>query len=273
MEIKAQTVDGKLVALDLDKLKIHGELITPQDPSYDQVRALWNGMIDKRPALIIRCSGTADVISAVRFAKEQRLLISVRGGGHNIAGRALEDGMILIDLSKLRYVHVDPEASTVTVAPGAILADIDHETQSYGLAVPLGINSTTGISGLTLGGGFGWISRKFGLTIDNLLFAELITVDGERLLCSEKSHPDLFWAIRGGGGNFGIVTSFTFKLHKVGPTLLCGPLIFPIEEAKAVIQRYAEFCKKAPDEVTAWFVIRHAPPFPFSTPPTLGSQF
>lgn len=268
MDILSQTTDGQLIkispaSLETLRSEIHGEIITPQDKDYDTVRAVWNGMIDKRPSLIVRCSGTADVIRAVRFAKEHNLLISVRAAGHNIAGRALGNEIFLIDLSKLRYVHVDPDEETVTVSPGATLADLDHETQHYGLAVPVGINSTTGVAGLTLGGGFGWLSRKCGLTIDNLISAEVVTVDGERIICSEKSHPDLFWGIRGGGGNFGIVTSFKFKLHKVGPTVMCGPVVFPLEEAKGVYHRFLEFCKNAPEEATVWSVLRPCPPFPF----------
>lgn len=267
-EVRIQAADGQLIKLPastLDALRsqIHGEVVLPQDKEYDAVRAVWNGMIDKRPALIVRCSGTADVILAVRFAKEHNLLISVRGAGHNIAGRSLADDVLLIDLSKLRYVHVDPDENTVTVSPGATLADVDQETQIYGLALPVGINSTTGLAGLTLGGGFGWLSRKLGLTIDSLLSCEMVTVAGERLVCSQEKHPDLFWAIRGGGGNFGVVTSFKFKLHKVGPTLLCGPVVYPLDQANAVLGGLREFYKNAPDEVTVWPVMRHCPPLPF----------
>lgn len=266
--IKAKTIEGQLVNIDpssLETLKssIHGGVITPQDNEYDKARAIWNGMIDRHPALIVQCSGTADVIQAVRFAKEQHLLISVRGAGHNIAGRSLEDHVFLIDLSKLRYVHIDPEEASATVSPGATLADLDHEAQVYGLALPVGINSTTGVGGLTLGGGFGWLSRKFGMTIDSLISAEVITVEGERLVCSEDKYADLFWAIRGGGGNFGVVTSFKFKLHQVNPSVLAGPVVFDITQAKEVLYRYREFCKNAPDELTVWAVMRHCPPFPF----------
>lgn len=268
MAIHAQTTDGQRIRIDLsalDQLRstIHGKLILPDDSEYDQERAIWNGMIDRRPALIVQCAGTADVIRALRFAKEHKLLVSVKGGGHNIAGRAIGDDIFLIDLSRLRYVHVDPEQATATVSPGATLADVDQETAIYGLALPVGVNSTTGISGLTLGGGFGWLSRKFGLTIDNLLSVELISVDGERLLCSKDKNPELFWAIRGGGGNFGIVTSFTFRLHKVGPMVIAGPVVFALSDAKEVLMRYREFCKNAPDELTTWVVMRDCPPFPF----------
>ena len=255
--------DNRTPSLEALKNSIHGKVITAEDQDYEQARMVWNSMIDRHPALIIQCYGTADVIRAVRFAKEYALLLSVRGAGHNIAGRSLEDHVVLIDLSKLRYVHVDPDKNTATVAPGATLADVDQETQIYELALPVGINSTTGIAGLTLGGGFGWLSRKLGMTIDNLISAEMITVDGKRIVCSKDQHADLFWAIRGGGGNFGIVTSFKFKLHPVASTLFSGPVVFDIKDAKEVFLRYREFCEKAPDEMTVWAVVRNCPPFPF----------
>lgn len=268
IELKAKTTEGLLVNISSSSLKdlrsnIHGKVITPQDNEYESARLVWNGMIDRNPAFIVQCSGTADVIKAVHFAKEHNLLISVRGAGHNIAGRSLEDQVFLIDLSKLRYVHVNPEEETAIVSPGATLADVDQETQIYGLALPTGINSTTGIAGLVLGGGFGWLSRKYGMTVDSLISAEVITVNGDRVVCSKDKHPELFWAIRGGGGNFGIVTSFKFKLHKVGPVVFSGPVVFDIKDAKEVLHRYREFCKNASDEVTVWAVIRHCPPFPF----------
>lgn len=268
MNIKARNIEGKLTeinneSLESFKLSIHGKVITPEDSEYDKARAVWNGMIDRRPALIVQCTGTVDVIRTVKFAEEHRLTLSVKGGGHNIAGRALENDVLLIDLSHLRYVHVNPEKRTATVSPGAILADVDYETQFYGLAVPMGINSTTGISGLTLGGGFGWLSRKYGMTIDNLISAEVVTVDGKRLVCTETANSDLFWAIRGGGGNFGIVTSFEFKLVNVGPKVMAGPVIFDINDAKDVFKKYREYCNNAPDELTVWSVLRTCPPFPF----------
>jgi FAD/FMN-containing dehydrogenase len=268
MNANAKTIDDQLVIIDdkqLDELgaRIKGAVIRKENPLYDPVRKIWNAMVNTQPAFIVQCTGKADVIQAVRFAKEHKLLISVRGGGHNIAGRSLQENVMLIDLSRMTSVHVDPENNTVTVDPGATLRDLDHETQAFGLAVPVGINSTTGIAGLTLGGGFGWLSRKLGLTIDNLISAEVITIDGKRIICDAHHHPDLFWAIRGGGGNFGIVTSFKFRLHRTGPELMCGPVIFPIEEAKKVLQRYNDFCKQAPEELSVWAVLRHAPPFPF----------
>jgi len=200
------------------------------------------------------------------------LLVSVRGAGHNIAGKALADGAVLIDLSGLRSVHVDPEARIARVSPGATLGDVDHETQAFGLATPTGINSTTGIAGLTLGGGFGWLSRKHGLTIDNLVAAEVVTADGERVRCSAERDADLFWAIRGGGGNFGVVTSFEFQLHPVGPMVLSGPIVLPFERAPELLRAYRDFCRTCPEELTVWAVLRGAPPLPFLAPEVHGSR-
>jgi FAD/FMN-containing dehydrogenase len=245
------------------KAGMRGPVILPDDPSYDEERRIWNAMIDKRPAAIAQCSGVADVMHAVRVASDEGLLISVRGGGHNIAGNALcEDGLV-IDLSAMRSVHVDPEARHACVAPGATLGDFDHEAQVFGLATPVGINSTTGIAGLTLGGGFGWLTRKYGLTADNLIEAEMVTADGQRVRVSAAAHPDLFWAIRGGGGNFGIVTQFVYALHEVGPTVLCGLVVYPVEQARAVLERYREYVVDIPDELCVWAVLRKAPPLPF----------
>ena len=220
-------------------------------------------MIDRRPALIIQCISTADVIQAVLFAKHNNLLISVRGGGHNIAGSALRNDVVLVDLSQMRAVEVNTQEKTVYVFAGATLADVDRESQAYNLALPMGINSTTGISGLTLGGGFGWLSRSLGMTIDNLLSFEAVTVNGEHLVCDIKSHPDLFWAITGGGGNFAIVTAFTFKLHPVGPHVMCGPVIYDLADAKTVLAKHRAYCQNCPEEMAAWAVLRYAPPFPF----------
>lgn len=268
MDITAQTLEGKQTTIDQNLLndlrsKVGGQVITPVDSEYDNARVIWNVMIDRRPAFIVQCTGTADVIQAVRFAKRNRLLISIRGAGHNIAGRALQDNVMLIDLSKMRTVQVDPDAKTVVVSPGATLGDLDHETQIYGLALPVGINSTTGVAGLTLGGGFGWLSRKFGMTVDHLISFELVTVEGERIHCDKNNHPDLFWAITGGGGNFGIVTSFKFNLLPVGPEVMSGPAIFKVEDAKEVLTNYREFCKNSSENLCVWAVIRNAPPFPF----------
>jgi len=242
---------------------LRGELVAPGDAGYDEARALWNGMIDRRPALIARCAGAADVITSLKLALEHDLLVSVRGAGHNIAGKASVDDGLMIDLSRMRDVRVDPTARTVRVGPGATLGDVDHETQAFGLAVPVGINSTTGIAGLTLGGGFGWLSRKYGLTADNLLSADVVTAEGRLVRASQTEEPDLFWGLRGGGGNLGIVTSFEFGLHPVGPEVTAGLVVHPIQDGPGVVRRWREFCQDAPDEATCWIVTRKAPPLPF----------
>jgi FAD/FMN-containing dehydrogenase len=250
------------VAKDLAK-SIQGEILTAESPDFDKVRAVWNGMIDRKPALIARCKTTDDVVRCVKFAKQHELLVAVRGGGHNIAGNAVCDGGLLIDLSLMRGVRVDAAKRTARVDGGALLADVDQATQAHGLAVPLGINSTTGVAGLTLGGGFGWLSRKYGLTIDNLVSATVVTAAGEILTASADEHSDLFWALRGGSGNFGVVTTFEFRLHPVGPEVLSGLIVHPLADAKKVIRFYREFAAKAPDELAVWFVLRKAPPLPF----------
>ncbi|MGH7186868.1 MAG: FAD-binding oxidoreductase, partial [Pseudomonadota bacterium] len=217
----------------------------------------------RKPGLIVRCAGASDVISAVRFARDNALLVSVRGGGHNIAGNAVCDGGLMIDLSAMKSVRVDPAAQRAWVEPGVTLADVDKETQAFGLAVPTGINSTTGIAGLTLGGGFGWITRKFGLTIDNLLSADVVTADGKLVRASATENPELFWALRGGGGNFGVVTAFEFRLHKLDPQVLSGLVVHPFEDAEKVLKEYRQALESAPDELTCWAVMRKAPPLPF----------
>ncbi|MCU4719644.1 FAD-binding oxidoreductase [Halapricum hydrolyticum] len=242
---------------------LRGTLLRPDDEGYDEARSVWNGMIDKYPALVVQCAGTSDVINAVTFAKEQDLPISVKSGGHNIAGRAVEDDALMIDLSPMKSVRVDPDAKTARVEPGVVLGELDHETQQFGLATPAGYNSQTGIAGLTLGGGWGWLSRKHGLTVDNLLSADVVTAQGELVHASEDENEDLFWGLRGGGGNFGIVTSFEFQLHEVGPTVLSGPIVHPFDDAETVLEGVREFTADAPNDATVWTVIRHAPPFPF----------
>jgi FAD/FMN-containing dehydrogenase len=242
---------------------ITGPVIQPGDAGYDAARTVWNAMIDKRPALIVRCLTTPDVVQAVNFARTHALALAVRGGGHNIAGSALCDGGLVVDLSQMKAAGVDTAARRVTVEAGATLADLDAATQAHGLATPVGINSTTGVAGLTVGGGFGWLSRKHGLTIDNLESAEVVTVAGEVVRASATENPDLFWAIRGGGGNFGIVTRFEFRLHPVGPDLLSGLIVYPIAQAKSVLQKYRAFAATAPNELSVWVVLRKAPPLPF----------
>ena len=250
-------------ALEALAAQLRGTLLQEGDAAYDDARTVWNATIDRRPGLIVRCSGASDVINAVNFARENRLLVAVRGGGHNIAGSAVCDGGMMIDLSPMKSVRVDVAAQRAWVGPGATLADVDKETQAFGLAVPTGINSTTGISGLTLGGGFGWITRKFGLTIDNLVSADVVTADGKLLRASQTENPDLFWALRGGGGNFGIVTAFEFKLHQMGPQVLSGLVVHPFADAEKVLREYRKALETAPDELTCWVVMRQAPPLPF----------
>ena len=263
----------QLAATAIDSLKanVDGQLVLPEDDAYDAARTIWNAMIDKRPALIVRCASDSDVVRTVNFARNNELLLAVRGGGHNIAGNAICDGGVVADLSQMKAAKVDKGARRATVQGGATLADFDAATQAHGLATPLGINSTTGIAGLTLGGGFGWLSRKYGMTVDNLESADVVTAKGERLHASDAENADLFWALRGGGGNFGAVTQFTFRLHEVGPELLSGLVFYPIAEAKTVLQQYREFVAKAPDELVVWTVLRQAPPLPFLPPEVHGT--
>ena len=272
-----KTLDGKTVSLpaeETDALRagIRGDVAFPGEAGYDEARTIWNAMIDRRPAAVVRARGASDVAQTVRLAAKHALLLSVRGGGHNIAGNAVADGVLMLDLSLMRSVRVDPTARIARVEPGAKLADLDKETQFFGLATPVGINSTTGVAGLTLGGGFGWLSRKHGLTIDNLVSADVVTAAGELVRASETDHPDLFWAIRGGGGNFGVVTSFEFKLHAVGPQVIAGLIVHPFSAAKAVIAEYRRLVAKAPDELCCWFVMRKAPPLPFLPPEVHGTE-
>lgn len=261
-----ENLSGKAISNETTetlKRKVKGQIVLPSDPSYDEVREIWNAMIDRRPALIVRCAEASDVVHAISFARENGLEISIRGGGHNIAGNALCDNGVLIDLSTMRRVRVNAEKKRAYVEPGATLADFDKVAQSHGLATPVGINSTTGIAGLTLGGGFGWLTRKYGMTVDNLVSAEVVTADGKRIRASENENADLFWAIRGGGGNFGIVTQFEFNLHEVGPEILAGLIVFPFDQAKQVLTQYREFVKSAPEELNVWALLRKAPPLPF----------
>ncbi|TCD13486.1 FAD-binding oxidoreductase [Oricola cellulosilytica] len=242
---------------------LRGRVARPGEPDYETARTVWNGTIDRRPDIIVRCQGPSDVIKAVRFAVEHGLLISVRAGGHNIAGKAVADGGLMIDLSSMRSVRVDPESRTAWVEPGALLSDVDAETQTHGLVVPTGINSTTGISGLTLGGGFGWTTRSFGMTIDNLVAADVVTSEGRLVRAAEDENSDLFWALRGGGGNFGVVTGFRFNLHEMGPEVISGLIVHPFDDAETVLKAWRDFVKTAPREVSAWTVLRKAPPLPF----------
>jgi FAD/FMN-containing dehydrogenase len=251
---------------------LQGDVLVPDSAGYDAARALWNGMIDRRPGAIARCASGADVVRCVNLARDHGLLVSVRGGGHNIAGKGSCDGGLVIDLSRMSSVHVDPSRRTARVGAGATLGDFDAAAQAHGLATPLGINSTTGLGGLTLGGGFGWLTRKLGLTIDNLLSAEVVTADGMVRTASEKQEPDLFWGLRGGGGNFGVVTSFEFRLHPVGPELLSGPIVHPFDDAPSVLRQWRDLAAAAPDERSCWVVIRKAPPLPFLPPTWHGRE-
>ena len=252
------------------RVSLGGELIQPKDEGYDDARTVWNAMIDKRPALIARCSGTADVIAAVNFAREHNLLLSVRGGGHNIAGTALCDDGLTIDLSNMKGLHVDLKTRTVRAQPGCNLGDLDRETQIFGLVVPAGIVTDTGIAGLTLGGGFGWLTRRYGYTCDNLLSVDVVTADGSFLTASEKENSDLFWGLRGGGGNFGIVTSFEYQAYPVGPQVTAGIVIHSMEKARAVVGFFREFSATAPEELCCLLTLRLAPAAPFLPPEVHG---
>jgi FAD/FMN-containing dehydrogenase len=245
------------------KNNVKGQIVLPDNPNYNEVREIWNAMIDRRPAVIVQCAEADDVPHAISYARENGLEISIRGGGHNIAGSALCDNGVVIDFSNMKTVRVDAQKRRAYVEPGATLGDFDKAVQAHGLATPAGINSTTGIAGLTLGGGFGWLTRKYGMTIDNLVSAEMVTADGRKIHVSEDENTDLFWAIRGGGGNFGVITQFEFALYPVGPEILAGLLVFPMDQAKQVLEKYREFVKSAPEELNVWVVLRKAPPLPF----------
>jgi FAD/FMN-containing dehydrogenase len=242
---------------------IKGRVLTPDDADYDEARQIWNAMIDRRPAAIVQPADAGDVGPALQFSRANALEISVRGAGHNIAGNAVCNGGMMIDFSSMRKVRVDAGKKRAYVDPGATLADFDSATQQHGLATPVGINSTTGIAGLTLGGGFGWLTRKHGLTIDNLISAEVVTADGKRLRASDHNNAELFWALRGGGGNFGVVTEFEFALYPVGPEILAGLIVFPFAQAKQVLTRYRQFADTATEDLSVWVVLRQAPPLPF----------
>lgn len=263
-----RTLDGRLASLPPEEAEalaagIRGGVLTAADADYEAARRVWNGMVDRHPALIARCLGTQDVSHAIDFARNHRMLVSVRGGGHHIAGNAVAEGGLVIDLSTLRGVRVDPQGRTARVGAGALLGDVDHETQAFGLATPLGINSTTGVAGLCLGGGFGWLTRQYGLTVDNLVSADIVTADGQPHVVSASQEPELFWAIRGGGGNFGVVTSFEFRLHPVGPQVYAGLVVYPFAQARRVLRAWRDFNTTTPRELSVWTVLRQAPPLPF----------
>jgi FAD/FMN-containing dehydrogenase len=253
-------------ALDQDSIKslkagLRGTLIEPSDESYDQARKVYNAMIDKKPRVIVHCADVADVIASVNFAREQNMLLAIRSGGHNAGGLGIADDALVIDLAPIKYTRVDPAAGTVTVGGGCVWGDVDHATHAFGCAVPSGIISTTGVGGLTLGGGIGHLTRKCGLTIDNLLSADVVLADGRFVKANADENPDLFWALRGGGGNFGVVTSFTFKLHKID-VIYGGPMFYELSEAAEVMKWYRNFIVNAPDDLNGWFAFLTVPPGP-----------
>jgi FAD/FMN-containing dehydrogenase len=276
-DLTMTTLDGGTTtvgqgAIDALASGLKGELLTAASPGYDEARTVWNAMIDKRPGLIVMCAGAADVVQAVNFARENGLLTAVHGVGHNIAGNAVCDGGLMISLEGMKSVQVDPKTRTARVEPGVTLGELDAATQAHGLAVPTGINSTTGIGGLTLGGGFGWISRTHGLTVDSLISADVVTAAGKTVKASAAKNADLFWGIRGGGGNFGVVTSFEFRVHPVGPEVLAGLIVHPFSDAPNVLRAWRDLAAEAPDELTAWVVLRKAPPLPFLPEDVHGTE-
>ena len=257
-----QASPAATIAFDELGGSFRGDLLLPISPGYDAARRIWNGAIDRHPACVARCTGVADVVAAVRFARDHDLEIAVRGGGHNVAGTAVCDGGIVIDLSAMRSVWVDPAVRTAWVQGGALWGDVDHETQAHGLATTGGIVGHTGVAGLTLGGGIGFLMRKYGLTVDNLLAAEVVTADGRIVRASADEHADLFWALRGGGGNFGVVTSFKFALHPVGPTVMAGPIFWAADDTTDVLRSYRNFVAEAPDELGSVVRLGTVPPLP-----------
>lgn len=242
--------------------QVHGPVLHPGDEGYEEARTVWNAMTDRYPAIIARCTGAADVMTTVDFAREHDLLLSVKGGGHNVTGRAVCDDGLMLDLSPMDDVRVDPDARTARVGPGATWSDFDHEAQAFGLATTGGVDSRTGVAGLSLGGGIGHLARSYGLSIDNLLSVDLITAEGDLVHASEEENPELFWGLRGGGGNFGVVTSFEFELHRVGPEVLTAQVFHPVEDAREVLRFYREFMADAPDEVACYAQLIKVPPEP-----------
>jgi hypothetical protein len=262
MTIETTTLPPATPGLERLRDSIRGQVIDPNDEGYDAARAIWNGAIDRRPACVARCTGVADVVAAVRFARDHDLEIAVRGGAHNVAGTAVCDDGVVIDLSAMRAVSVNHARRTAWVQGGALWGDVDHETQAHGLATTGGIVGHTGVAGLTLGGGIGFLMRKHGLAVDNLLAAEVVTADGSILRASADEHPDLFWALRGGGGNFGVVTSFEFALHPIGPAVMAGPVFWAADGITDVLRFYREFAAEAPDELGSVVRLGTVPPLP-----------
>ena len=249
-------------ALSALRMGFHGELVERGDSTYDERRKIWNGSIDRYPALIARSTGVADVMAALKFARGTDLPVAVRSGGHSFPGQSTCDDGIVIDLSPMKGIRIDPEARTVRAQAGVLLGELDQATQAFGLAVPAGIVTHTGLAGLTLGGGIGWLMRKYGLTVDQLLSVDMVTANGELVKASDSENPDLFWGIRGAGGNFGIVTEFTFRLNPVGPIVLAGPIFWPMDESGQVLRFYRDWIVDAPDDLTTIVVHRRIPPLP-----------
>lgn len=250
-------------AVDRFSAQLRGRVIRPADAEYESARRVWNGMIDKRPALIVRCAGVSDVIAAVTFARDRSLVVAIRGGGHNVAGNAVCDGGMVIDLSEMKGIRVDTASRTVRAEPGLTWGEFDRETQEFALATTGGLVSSTGVAGFTLGGGIGWLARKYGLACDNLRSVDIVTADGVLLTANPIEHADLFWGVRGGGGNFGVITSFEFGLYSVGPIVLGGAVFHPLDRARDVLRFYRDFAASAPDELTTLVAIITAPPLPF----------
>lgn len=252
--------------------QLQGRLILPNDTDYDEARRVWNGMIDRYPAMIARCESVSDVIASVNFARAHDLLVSVRGGGHNVAGHATNDGGIVIDLSPMKAIEVDPERRIVHAQPGVTWGELDRATQAYGLATPGGEVSTTGIAGLTLGGGMGYLRRKYGLSADNLIAVEMITADGQLVTADDSHNSELLWGLRGGGGNFGVVTKFSYRLHAVGPQVAGATIMYPLSKARELLHAWRSFTQTAPDEVSSAFMIWSIPPVPDFFPEELHGQ-
>jgi FAD/FMN-containing dehydrogenase len=261
-------MDG--ATFDRLRASFRGALLRPDEEGYDEARRVWNGAIDRRPALIARCAGADDVALAVRFAREGELAVSVRGGGHSVAGHAVCDGGLMIDLSLMKAIRVDPAARIARVSGGVLWGELDRATQQFGLATTGGVISHTGVAGLTLGGGLGHLMRRLGMTVDNLISVDLLTADGEKLHVDAPSEPELFWGLRGGGGNFGIATAFEFQLHPVGPIVLGGPMFWPLDDAPEVLRTVRDMVAEAPDELGITLAARLAPPMPFLPPEQYG---
>jgi len=257
-------------SMEIDRAALRGYVVGPGDPSYDTDRKIWNGSFDRRPAAILRCLGASDVIAGVKFGRTSGLPVAVRSGGHSFPGLSMADGALVIDLSLMKGVRVDPDRRTARVQAGVLLGDLDRETQAFGLAVPSGIVTHTGVAGLTLGGGIGWIMRKHGLSIDQLVSVDLVTADGEFIQASADRNADLFWGVRGGGGNFGVVTEFEFRCVPLGPQVMAGPVFWPMAESPNVLRFYRDWVADAPDELMTIVVHRKAPPLPFVPPELHG---